>query len=168
MKKLELDYSDMKRIVVEAVLLVCLGISVGLMFNHDLVKNAFEGKVVTTGVVEPQDAADSYPVPVALAEVREMLERVVLVDARIPELYDEGHLPGAVSLPLAEVDAGIDAFVEQHPKRSLVIYCSGYGCSDSFDLALLLIEKGYGDVMVYEGGYPEWRDAGLEIEGGER
>ena len=164
--KLEFDYSDMKRIVVEAVLLVCFGISVGLMFNYELVKNAFEGKVVATPGVEAESPAELFPVPVALADVQEMLPRAVLVDARIPELYAEGHLPGAVSFPLAEAESRLESFRAKYQDQSLIIYCSGYGCSDSFDLALLLLEGGFHDVMVYEGGYPEWRDAGLEIEGG--
>jgi rhodanese-related sulfurtransferase len=50
----------------------------------------------------------------------------------------------------------------------LVIYCNGYGCPDSFDLGLRLIEAGYRDVRVFEGGLPEWRDAGLPVIEGER
>ncbi|NIQ96508.1 MAG: rhodanese-like domain-containing protein, partial [Desulfuromonadales bacterium] len=92
--------------------------------------------------------------------------RAILVDARLPEFYAEGHLPGAVSLPFAEAESRLAAFREQYPGQSLIVYCSGYGCSDSFDLAVLLLANGYHDVMVYEGGYPEWRDAGLEVEKG--
>lgn len=165
MKKLEFDYSDMKETFVEAILLVCLGISIGLMFNYNLVKSAFEGKVVTAAV-ESQTPAEALPVPVSLDDVQEMMARALLIDARIPELYEEGHLPGSMSLPLAEIDARLDSFLNEYPERSLIIYCSGYGCSDSFDLAILLMRKGYRDVMVYEGGYPEWRDAGLPITKG--
>ncbi len=164
--KLECDYSDLKRIVIEAILLVCFGVSLGLMINYQLVKNAFEGKVVTSVAGEPSEQTELLPVPVSLEDVREMMGRAVLVDARIPELFAEGHLPGAVSLPFAEIENRLQSFYEQYPEHSLIIYCGGYGCSDSFDLALLLLESGYHDVMVYEGGYPEWRDAGLEIEGG--
>jgi rhodanese-related sulfurtransferase len=46
-----------------------------------------------------------------------------------------------------------------------VTYCSGFGCPDSFDLGMRLIETGYRDVRVFEGGYPEWRDAGLAVAG---
>ncbi len=164
--KIELDYSDMKRIVIEAILLVCFGISVGLMFNYELVKNAFEGQVVATPSVESGSQVEQFPVPVALSDVEEMLARAVIVDARIPELYAEGHLPGAVSLPFAEAETRLEPFRASYQEKSLIIYCSGYGCSDSFDLAVLLLDNGFHDVMVYEGGFPEWRDAGLEIEEG--
>ena len=159
------DYSDLKRVVVEATIIVCFGITVGLSFNYQLVMNAFEGKVVTSPEIE--STATLLPVPVSLAEVQNLSQRAVIIDARITELYAEGHLPNAVSLPLADIEQRLTAFLEQYPERSLIIYCSGYGCSDSFDLALLLLESGYHDVMVYEGGFPEWRDSGLPVEEGQ-
>ena len=160
---LHLDYSDLKRIVFEAILLVCLGVSIGLMFNYQLVKNAFEGELVAKPVVE---STEPLPVPVSLTDVRELSANAVVVDARISELYADGHLPSAVSLPLDEVDRHLSAFKAMYPGRSLILYCSGYGCPDSYDLGLILIDNGYHDVMVYEGGFPEWRDAGLPIEKG--
>ena len=45
----------------------------------------------------------------------------------------------------------------------LVVYCSGYGCPDSFDLAMRLLAAGYRDVLVFEGGFPAWQDAGLPV-----
>ncbi len=50
--------------------------------------------------------------------------------------------------------------------RTLITFCSGYGCPDSFDLAVLLQQAGYRDVRVFEGGFPQWRDAGLPVEAG--
>lgn len=165
MMTIQFDYSDLKRIVVEATIIVCFGITVGLSFNYQMVMNAFEGKVVTAPEIE--STTNLLPVPVSLAEVQNFSQRAVIIDARITELYAEGHLPNAVSLPLADIEQRLTAFIERYPERSLIIYCSGYGCSDSFDLALLLLENGYHDVMVYEGGFPEWRDSGLPVEEGQ-
>ncbi len=98
-------------------------------------------------------------------EVQQVLaEGAMLIDARSPELYLDGHIAGAVSLPLLEIDSVLPAFLGQVPKdRVMITYCSGFGCPDSFDLGLLLLENGYRDVRVFEGGYPEWRDAGLPV-----
>ena len=42
-----------------------------------------------------------------------------------------------------------------------IIYCNGYECSLSLDLAdYLYNEKLFEKVLVFEGGWPEWRDAG--------
>jgi rhodanese-related sulfurtransferase len=166
MMNLQLDYSNLKQIVLEAAVIVCLGMAVGLSFNYQMVMNAFEGKIVAVPVPEGGNAAESFPTPVSLAEVQAM-NQAILVDARISELYAAGHLPTALSLPYAEAESHLDDFSVRVPKnRSLILYCSGYGCSDSFDLGVLLLQLGYNDVMVFEGGFPEWRDAGLPLEKG--
>ena len=42
-----------------------------------------------------------------------------------------------------------------------IIYCSGGECSLSFDLAdYLFSEKLFEKILVFEGGWPEWKDAG--------
>jgi len=161
---LHLDYSELKKILLEAIIIVSLGGLIGLSFNYQLVMNAFSGKVVATPVSVAAESTDLFPVSISLAEMQAVVQRAVLVDARIEELYADGHLPNALSLPLAEIENRFKLFKAKFPpNRSIIIYCSGYGCSDSFDLGLLLIKEGYHDVMIYEGGFPEWRDAGLPV-----
>ncbi len=59
---------------------------------------------------------------------------------------------------------------EKMPRREqpLVVYCSGYDCHDSRDLATRLLAAGYRTVYVFEGGYPEWRDAGYPTREGKQ
>ncbi len=52
--------------------------------------------------------------------------------------------------------------------RVLIIYCSGYGCPDSYSVGIRLAQAGFSDVLLYEGGFPEWRDAGRLVEEGEQ
>lgn len=154
------------RILVEAVLIAALGASIGLAVNHRQVTDAFAGR---QSAPPPQSAtpATLLPQPVLLAEVRELAGTAVLVDARDDSLYAEGHLMGAVSLPLGEVEAQLAGFRQKvSAERTVVIYCNGYGCPDSFDLGLHLLKAGYRDVRVFEGGFPEWRDAGLPVATG--
>lgn len=157
--------AETRRILLEASVIVLLGVVLGLSFNGRLLLNVFSGRPP-----QPADAQPGtlYPVPVPLAEVRELAaEGAVLVDARAAELYAEGHLPGARSLPLAEMDEQLAAFRQTVPADAVVItYCNGYGCPDSFDQGVRLLQSGWRDVRVFEGGYPEWRDAGLPLEQG--
>ena len=160
---------ELRRILLEACVLVACGVLIGLSLHHERVLGAFSGQLASPP--RPQaviSAIDRLPVPVLLADVRRLAaERGVLVDARNPESFGEGHLPGAVSLPLEDVDQSLSRFRKDVPlDRPLLIYCNGYGCPDSYDLALRLIKAGYLDVRVFEGGYPEWRDAGLPVERG--
>jgi len=159
----------LQRTLSEAVLIALLGLLAGLAINHRLVLDAFAGRLAASGPVATT-ANTALPQPVLLAEVRELAATgALLVDARDAALYADGHLPAAVSLPLAEVDALLESFRQQvAAARTLILYCNGYGCPDSFDLGLRLISEGYRDVRVFEGGFPEWRDAGLPVVKGDQ
>ncbi|PLX83045.1 MAG: rhodanese-like domain-containing protein [Desulfuromonas sp.] len=163
------DFSEMPRILLEAVLILSLGITVGLAVNHRLVTDLLEGNVVA-----PQVATDAVPagiellpLPVDIATVQSALTSgSVLLDARISELFNEEHISGARSFPLDEADTLIPALMEElPPEASLITYCNGYGCPDSYALGVKLLAAGFRNVAVFEGGIPEWRDAGLPIEG---
>ncbi len=158
---------NIKRILLEAAIIVSLGVMVGLSVNYRMVLNAFSGKVVAAPAQQAKTSdVAAYPVPTALDEVTRALDQgAVIVDARAAELYREAHIPGAVSLPLGDVDERLGAFLAQvPPERTVIAYCSGYGCPDSFDLGMRLLAEGYRDVRVFEGGLPEWEDRGLPVK----
>ncbi len=164
-----LDYSDLRHILCEMLLIVALGVVVGLSANIGLLQRVISGQGAPPAVSGRNDAATRYPEPADLDQARRAVaDRTTLViDARIGELYRDGHLPGAVSLPLAKADRRLPRLQDSvPPDRPLLVYCSGYGCPDSFDLAMKLLAAGYRRVMVFEGGFPEWRDAGLPVETG--
>lgn len=86
---------------------------------------------------------------------------VVVLDVRPPEEYAAGHIAGALSLPLAELRrrlAGLPA------GRTIVAYCRGPYCVLAAEAVRLLRQRGF-DARRLSDGYPEWRDAGLPIEG---
>jgi len=149
----------------ESLLIALFGLLVGLVVNHRLVLDAFAGRLAAPQPVAAGNTVN-LPQPVLLDEVRELAAAGALpVDARDAALYTDGHLPGATSLPLGEVESRLAMFLRQvAATRTLIIYCNGYGCPDSFDLGQRLLDAGYGDVRVFEGGFPEWRDAGLPVE----
>jgi len=166
------DYSNLRPILLEVLVIVVLGMVIGLSVNLKLVHQVIKGQSPVQHASEikgDSQTTTGYPQPVDLESLQLALDNkeLRLIDARIAELYAEGHLPGAFSLPLDEIDHRLDAFQRQFSlKQKLAVYCNGYGCPDSFDLALKLIAAGFEDVLVYEGGFPEWRDAGLPIHQG--
>jgi rhodanese-related sulfurtransferase len=158
---------ELKRILLEACVLVAFAVLFGLMLHHQLLIDAFSGRL-NSPLVETSPRGDLLPQPVLLDDVRRATaEGLLLVDARTPELFAAGHIAGAISLPLAEFEQTFPAFREQVSERhGIISYCSGYGCPDSYDLAVRLLAAGYRDVRVFEGGFPEWRDAGLPVTEG--
>lgn len=151
-----------------ALLIAGLASVVGLAVNSRLLWRVLSGRTLSemsATVSEPTGAA--LPLPVELDEVRELQgDAALLIDARSREAFVEGHLPGARSLPRGEFEQLAATLQAEVPFTTpLIVYCSGYDCNDSFSLAEQLIASGYRRVRVFEGGFPEWRDAGLPVEG---
>ncbi len=89
----------------------------------------------------------------------------ILVDVRRADIYDQGHIPGALSFPLHEFDDILRKFQNQiHKDDSVLVYCSGVTCVDSHDFAARLIQMGYSAVTVYAGGFTEWEEMEVEVE----
>ncbi len=90
---------------------------------------------------------------------------VLFVDARGASLYAEGHIRGAVSLPVGEFDMHIEEFRKRYPlEQAIVTYCSGRECSDSHELAVRLFDAGFTNVSIFIDGFPAWEAEGLPVE----
>lgn len=90
---------------------------------------------------------------------------VLFLDARPQSQYLEGHIRGALNLPLHEVD---QYFVEMADRLSgsemIITYCDGERCDLSHELALFLKEMGYDNVHVLVNGWTVWQQADLPAE----
>jgi rhodanese-related sulfurtransferase len=163
-------------ILLEVLLIVVISAVAGITWNRTLLASAWRGQVTQQAQAAPAtekgvDQADA-PMPVALAQVKDMLDakQAVVIDARSTALYAEGHIAGAMSLPLEQARKNAGSAVNgRFPKESTIIaYCNGFSCHDSMELGKLLQKAGYSSVYVYEGGFPEWQDAGYPVARGER
>jgi len=105
-------------------------------------------------------------VVISLEEARESFfsQKVVFLDARPPELYQEGHIQSARNLPWEAVEEYFDAVMTDIPQDSLIItYCDGVNCELSKDLALELFYRGYEKVRVLVTGWGLWKENQLPI-----
>jgi rhodanese-related sulfurtransferase/DNA-binding transcriptional ArsR family regulator len=87
---------------------------------------------------------------------------VTLVDVRPAEEYAAGHLPGAISMPLAEV---ADRAAELPRRREVVAYCRGPYCVMALDAVAVLRGQGF-RAQRLEDGVLEWRARGWRLESG--
>lgn len=88
--------------------------------------------------------------------------KVVVLDVRPPTEYAAGHIPGAVSVPLDQLEhrlADIPADVE------IVAYCRGAYCVMAYDAVDRLTAAGHTARRLHE-GMLEWRLAGLPVQEG--
>lgn len=96
---------------------------------------------------------------------QQLLERVrdglvTVLDVRPPEEYAAGHLPGAINIPLEQLEQHLD---QLKSSSEVVAYCRGPHCVLAFDAVAKLREAGI-KANRLEGGLPEWKLEGLPVE----
>jgi len=103
--------------------------------------------------------------PVSRTELVERASRgdVVILDVRPAEEFAAGHIPGALSIPLDQLDAALSRL----PKRArIVAYCRGPYCVLAPQAVERLRAGGFTARRLVD-GMPEWRLAGLPVAAGE-
>jgi ArsR family transcriptional regulator len=104
-----------------------------------------------------RDALEPVPAADLLARARDGL--VTVLDVRPAEEFAQGHLPGAINLPLERLEARL---AELPADRQIVAYCRGPWCVLSFEAVARLRAAGF-DARRLKDGLPEWRHAGLPL-----
>ncbi len=87
--------------------------------------------------------------------------QTVVLDVRPALEYRQGHIAGARSIPLDELEVRLD---ELDPRRAVVAYCRGPYCVFADEAVALLRARGFGAAR-YDEGYPEWAAASLPVAG---
>jgi rhodanese-related sulfurtransferase len=85
---------------------------------------------------------------------------IVVLDSRSRAAWDQGHIPGAVHLPTAEIAARAAELLD--PAVPVVTYCWGPGCNGATRAALALALAGY-DVKEMIGGIEYWIREGFPL-----
>lgn len=85
---------------------------------------------------------------------------VTLLDVRSPEEFGAGHIPGARSVPFAEIE---NLLADLPQDRDVVAYCRGAHCVMASDAVVLLHSTGVSAHRLQD-GMLEWRLAGLPVE----
>ena len=154
----------------EICLIVIISASAGLAWNWSLLSGAWRGEVTQQAAEAATTTGDALPMPIGLMQVKELhdAKEAVIVDARNATSFAKGHIAGAIILPVEEArkNPSFPPEAKVAKDSTIIAYCNGYSCPDSMEVAKLLMRAGYASVYVFEGGFPEWRDAGYAIAKG--
>ena len=100
--------------------------------------------------------------PVPAKELRKQARKglVTIIDLRPVEEYAAGHVPGAINIPLPELQKRL----RDLPKgKEIIAYCRGPYCLMSFTAVKMLRDRGH-KARRLQAGLPEWRSAGLPVQ----
>ncbi|HIJ58089.1 MAG TPA: metalloregulator ArsR/SmtB family transcription factor [Deltaproteobacteria bacterium] len=96
-----------------------------------------------------------------LKHVRE--EAVTVLDVRPSEEYKAGHIPGAISIPLKELELRLSKLPQN---QEIVAYCRGPYCVLAIQAVEVLRANGFHAVRLEE-GIQDWRAMGFSVEVGD-
>jgi rhodanese-related sulfurtransferase len=89
----------------------------------------------------------------AHADIEAAVSGIVVVDSRSIDAWEQGHIPGAVHLPTAEIAQLAHELIDRD--SVVVTYCWGPGCNGATRAALAFAQLGY-RVKEMIGGYEYW------------
>jgi len=112
---------------------------------------------IVAGYFDARDAMEPISRGELLKRVRD--GTVTVIDVRSEDEFAQGHVPGALWVPLDDLESRL---AELDPAQPTVAYCRGPWCVLSFEAVARLRALGY-DARRLEDGYPEWRAAGMAV-----
>lgn len=123
-------------------------------------RNVAEVETVVIGYFRERDSFEPVSQEVLVERLRDGL--VTVLDVRPEDEFALGHVPGAINMPLADLD---NRLADLSPDQEIIAYCRGAYCVLSFEAVATLRARGF-KVRRLEAGFPEWRVAGLPVETG--
>ena len=98
---------------------------------------------------------------VTVQEARRLIEDkpdLVLLDVRTESEYEEGHIEGAVNIPVQELSVRFD---ELSPEDELLVYCrTGNRSAQAVDI---LLDLGFTKIYHMDAGITGWIEAGYPV-----
>lgn len=134
-------------------------------------KNAIVSRVLDIKAADPAVAQSHFNSKLAFetdpsdvyTDLQNGVTGIIVIDARTPEAYAKGHVPGSINLPYRKID---DTTIVSLPKdKVLVTYCEGVFCNASTKAAAKLTALGF-KVKEMVDGLDGWKREGYQVETG--
>jgi rhodanese-related sulfurtransferase len=150
-----------------AIAILLVSVALGLIVNH----------LSARGLpVLQQVEAGHVPLPKGLREFT--LEQTkaalvspsaVLLDARSPEEYAAGHVPGALSVPPDQIGEALPRAEERVlAARTVIVYCASDDCGDAIAVTEYVRQIAPDRVFIFVGGWRAWTAARYPVTTGEQ
>jgi rhodanese-related sulfurtransferase/DNA-binding transcriptional ArsR family regulator len=122
-------------------------------------RNVAEVDRIVRGYFHERDNLEPVSREELLARVKSDL--VTVLDVRPADEFDAGHLPGAINIPLSELERRLSQLDRD---REVIAYCRGPYCVYAYEAVAQLRKEGFTAHRLAD-GLPQWRAAGLPVVG---
>lgn len=161
----------------QALGLLCISAVIGLgvnAFSPNKIPYIGQYRTLSSGngpVVPPEAAAGDPPfIDIQIAQLEFGTHSSIFIDAREPEDFECGTIPGSINIPFEHLPAEnipqfLDSALDHTGKDTpMIVFCSGEECDLSLHLGRNLAANKYTKVSIFFGGAREWEKGGLEME----
>lgn len=121
-------------------------------------KTVAELRDIAKSFLDQRSALEPISASELLSKIHD--EDIVVIDVRPKEEFLNGHIPGAVSIPLSELN---DKIKDLPAGKEIVAYCRGKYCVLAAEASKLLSSKGF-KTTILKDDVNSWRFAGLDVE----
>jgi rhodanese-related sulfurtransferase len=121
-------------------------------------RSVAEQRLPEIGRLRDEFAANGSPGELPRGQLQRQLKsgEAVLIDVRPALEFGHGHIVGAISIPIEDLEARLKDLPRD---KRIVAYCRGAYCLFADEAVALLRARGF-DAVRLEGGWPEWRIEG--------
>jgi uncharacterized membrane protein YphA (DoxX/SURF4 family) len=157
--------STIVQCIVGTVCILFFSILIGLAANH-----------VSKNPLTIMQKSSTGTIKIDLKKALMLYEqKTQFIDARTPDMFSDGHIPGAYNLDYYDIDKRFGDFSAAFDRSMpMVVYCQGISgphnedtCETSRLLAELLTTRGYKHIVLFEQGYAFWETAKNPIDHGQ-
>ncbi len=115
-------------------------------------------------IAEDVENASGEPKIITLSQAKNLFDKgIIFVDARGDDYYTDAHIKDAWNSGfIMELMFKLDSL--QTRDQPVVVYCSDDECGSSEELAFDLYNEGFNNVLVFKGGWIDWKQAGYPVE----
>jgi len=110
------------------------------------------------------EVVDTDYVKSKLSKGTKVSSKIILVDTRPLKKYNGGHVPSSYIVPDTQFEKYYSTISSLDKNKEIITFCGGWKCGKSTKVALLLKEKGWKNIKVYQSGMPAWKKSGNYIE----
>lgn len=167
------------KIFKQSIAILTVSFIIGLIFNAysprgiGVFDNPWSKNAVNATVHQlKQNHQREHEEPISIADFDRAYRFIdnkegIILDARNPREYVEGHIPGAYLLYCYNMNEYYPKLEERlRESPALLLYCSDINCDDSDFLANELFSMGYEPILLYKGGFEDWKAHQLPVSKG--
>ncbi len=153
--------------------IITIAVVAGFLFNIfspnriSVIYSANNNPFFKTG---PAVYAEKYPQVIGLKDAKARYDAgdAIFIDARPAASYLEGHIAGALSLPLEDFDIRFGEIDNRLPKNhDIIVYCDNVTCDLSTRVVYRLLEQGYLYCYIFENGIKHWQAMDYPVRSGQ-